>query len=92
MILDFDLITLVYAKPKYVAVIMKCQCLCGHKITKLKCPRYGTINIICSSCREEKSVRLDRTAVYNFVHKNFPTLTGDLNYFLDTWEIDMQKS
>jgi hypothetical protein len=84
-------ITLVYSVPKYVNTYIKSICVCGLKFASLKCQRYGKIHVECKTCGDKGMLRLTREAIVKYMMYKHPGLTGDLAYFLNSWERDQQS-
>ncbi len=91
MKISYKHIGLIYSTPKYVSVVLHCECGCGLTIdtNSLKCLNYGNIYVQCKSCgTPETLIRLDRDTVKLFHSIHFSHLSG-VEDFLDKWEADM---
>lgn len=91
--LSYKIITLVYAHPKYVSIILGCVCRCGYMTTNsFQCPKYGRIHVECKTCHEKGTIILDRLSVKHFHLTHFPLVSGDIDKYLDGWEADQMKN
>lgn len=91
MQVSYSMISLIYAKPKYVTVIINCTCHCGRILSNGKdCPAYGRVIVKCRGCKDEGILPLDRGTIKLFHSLHFPHLSG-VEHFLDGFEKDMKS-